>query len=88
MVSKSHTVAIDGLRVTASWIGASWGVLCHEEDCSASIIGFRGERPALLGGMAHLIWHVNGKPTCQACGAWLNYRSARLCRQGTCEVER
>lgn len=82
----ARTVAIDGLRVTAAWIGASWGVSCHEDDCRVSIVGFRGETAALKGGMFHLIWHVNGKPTCKDCGAWLSHRTSRRCRKGTCEV--
>jgi hypothetical protein len=82
----AHTVAIDGLRATAAWIGASWGVACHEDDCKVSIVGFRGETAALRGANAHLIWHVNGKPTCRDCGAWLSSRSSKRCRKGHCEV--
>ena len=84
----SHTVAIDSLRATAAWIGASWGVSCWEPDCKVSIVGFRGEAAALRGANAHLIWHINGKPTCEDCGAWLAYRSSKRCRKGTCEVNR
>lgn len=87
-MKRAHTVAVDDLRVTAAWIGASWGVSCHEQDCETTIVGYRGERAALLGAMAHLIWHVHGKPTCRDCGAWLAYRTARRCRKGTCEVDR
>jgi hypothetical protein len=85
---EAHTVAIDGLRATAAWCGASWGVSCWEDDCKALIVGYLGERVATLAAAAHLMWHVNGKPTCQDCGAWLAYRSAKRCRKGTCEVDR
>lgn len=87
-MADSYTVAIDGLRATAGSIGASWGVSCWEADCKARIIGFSGKAAALKGANAHLIWHVNGKPTCRDCGAWLAYRSSRRCRKGTCEVAR
>jgi hypothetical protein len=87
-VADAHTVAINGLRATAASVGASWGVSCWEYDCKARIIGFRGQTAALNGAMAHLIWHVNGKPTCQDCGAWLAHRTSRRCRKGTCEVDR
>lgn len=83
-----HTVAIDDLRATAAWIGASWGVSCWQADCKVSIVGFRGEAAALRGASAHLVWHVNGKPTCVDCGAWLGSRSSKRCRKGTCEVDR
>lgn len=82
----AHTVAIGDLKATAAWTGASWGVSCWS-GCP-NTIGFRGERNALLGAMAHLIWHVNGKPTCKDCGAWLAYRTAKRCRKGACEVDR
>jgi hypothetical protein len=85
---NSHTIAINSLRATIGSVGVSWGVLCHEDDCRANIIGFRGETNALKGGMAHLIWHINGKPECRDCGAWLSYRSSKRCRKGTCEVDR
>jgi hypothetical protein len=79
-----HTVAVNDLRATAAWTGASWGVSCWEH--CPNIVGYRNERAALLGAMAHLIWHVNGKPTCRDCGAWLAYRTAKRCRKGTCEA--
>lgn len=88
MTRESHTVAIDGLRATAAWIGASWGVSCWEADCNARIVGYRGERVATIAAAHHLMWHVNGKPTCQDCGAWLAYRRAKRCRKGTCEGSR
>lgn len=85
---KDHTVAIDGLKASAAWIGASWGVLCWVADCNARIVGYRGERVATIAAAAHLMWHVNGKPTCEDCGAWLPYRRAKRCRKGTCEGTR
>lgn len=84
----AHTVAIDGFRAIAAWCGASWGVSCWEDDCKARIVGYRGERIATIAAAAHLMWHVNGKPTCEDCGAWLAYRSAKRCRKGTCEAGR
>jgi hypothetical protein len=83
----AHTVAINDLRATAAGIGASWGVSCWQNDCKARIVGFRGEAAALRGANAHLVWHVNGKPTCEDCGAWLNARSSKRCRKGTCDAE-
>lgn len=88
MKDRSHTVTIDDLSATASWIGASWGVLCWEGECNAHIVGYRGERVATIAAAHHLMWHINGKPTCQDCGAWLAYRRAKRCRKGTCEGTR
>ena len=89
MVSReAHTIAIDGLRALVAWAGASWAVNCYEDECKARIVGFHGGDAALRGGMAHLIWHVNGKPTCRDCGAWLNHKTSKRCRKGTCEVDR
>lgn len=84
MKATAYTVAVDGLRATAAWAGASWGVSCW--DCQANIMGYRGGPAAIRGATAHLTWHVNGKPTCRDCGAWLAYRTAKRCRKGTCEV--
>lgn len=88
MKHKEHVVAIDGLTAMASWAGASWMVSCWQSGCNARIVGYRGERVATLAAAAHLMWHVNGKPTCQDCGAWLPYRRAKRCRKGTCEGSR
>jgi len=85
---RSHTIAIDDLRATAAWCGPSWGVSCWEDDCKARIVGYRGERVATHAAAAHLMWHVNGNPTCGDCGAWLAYRSSKRCRKGSCEVSR
>ena len=88
MTDSARTVAIDDLRATAAWIGASWGVSCWQDDCKVRIVGYSGEAVALRGALAHLIWHVNGKPACRDCGAWLNFKTSRRCRKGTCEVSR
>lgn len=85
-VATEHTLAVDGLRVLACSIGASWAVSCYEPDCDARIVGYRGRDQAVKGGMAHLMWHVHGKPTCRDCGAWLSHRTAKRCRKGRCEV--
>jgi hypothetical protein len=87
-VADVHTLAIDSLRVTVASAGASWAVSCHETDCNATVVGYRGRDNAVKGGTAHLMWHVHGKPTCRDCGAWLSHRTARRCRKGTCEAGR
>jgi hypothetical protein len=87
-VASNHTLAIDGFRVLAGCIGASWAISCYESDCAGTIVGFRGRDAAVKGGTAHLMWHVHGKPTCRDCGAWLSHRTARRCRKGTCEAAR
>jgi ribosomal protein L40E len=85
-VSDVHTVAIDGLRATAGALTMGWGVYCQSDE-GCSIVGFRNEAAAIRGAANHLIWHLNGKPTCGDCGAWLPYKSSR-CRKGTCEATR
>jgi ribosomal protein L40E len=85
-VASEHTLGIDGRQVLASCIGASWAIACYEPDCNATVVGYRGRDHAVKGGMAHLMWHVHGKPTCRDCGAWLSHRTARRCRKGTCEA--
>ncbi len=85
-VASEHTLAIDGRRVLVCCIGASWAISCYEPGCNTPIVGYRGRDHAVKGGLAHLLWHVHGEPTCRDCGAWLSHRTARRCRQGTCEA--
>jgi hypothetical protein len=85
-MADAYTVAVDGMRVTAASCGASWGISCWEGNCRANVIGYRGAADSIKGAAAHLIWHVNGMPTCEDCGAWLAYKSSRRCRKGTCEA--
>jgi hypothetical protein len=83
---NAHTIAIDDMRVTAGSAGASWSIGCHEDGCRAIVIGFDGRMAALSGGVMHLIWHLNGKPECRECGAWLDRKGAKRCPKGTCEA--
>lgn len=87
-MSNAYTVAVDGMRVTAGSVGASWGIKCWSDECSASVVGYRNGPDAIKGAALHLVWHVNGKPTCEDCGAWLSHKTSRRCRKGTCEVTR
>jgi hypothetical protein len=71
--------------------GWSWSVACVdtvEHVCKAKIHGYDTRAQAIRGAEGHLRWHVNGKPTCEDCGAWLGYKSSKRCRKGTCEVSR
>jgi hypothetical protein len=83
-----HEIGIDRLRAIASSGGASWAVACEVSQCRARIVGFAGRDAALRGGMAHLVWHLNGQPTCEDCGAWLSHKTSKRCRKGTCEAGR
>lgn len=88
MTADAHTIALDGLRAIAARGGTTWAVLCNEEDCKVSIVGYASRDVAVGAANHHLLWHLNGRPTCRDCGAWLRYRTSKRCRKGTCEVNR
>jgi hypothetical protein len=87
-VSDYYEVAIDGLRAGVGGSGHRWTVGCEVSECRARIVGFSSRAAGLRGGLAHLVWHLNGKPTCRDCGAWLAHRTSKRCRKGTCEAGR
>lgn len=71
--------------------GMRWNVLCLDIPdrwaCKARIMGYETRTQAIHGAEAHLRWHVNGKPTCAECGAWLNRKGAKRCRnREACEA--
>lgn len=71
--------------------GWSWSVACVDtvdHECKAKIIGYDTRNQAIRGAEGHLRWHVNGKPECRDCGAWLSRRGAKRCRKGTCGADR
>jgi hypothetical protein len=76
------------VMVTKSW---RWNVLCIDvpDDyvCKAKILGYDTRTQAIHGAEGHLRWHVNGKPECRECGAWLNRKGAKRCRnRQACEA--
>jgi hypothetical protein len=84
-VSDYYEVALDNLRVGVGR-AVSWNVHCDVSGCRARITGYSTRDTALGAGLHHLVWHLNGKPTCRDCGAWLAHRTSKRCRKGTCEV--
>lgn len=92
-MNKRDITIVDetGRQATAMRSGSGWTVFCtdvpDDYQCRALIVGWPTRARAIQGAEGHLRWHVNGKPECRDCGAWLSRKGSKRCRKGACAAD-